>query len=37
MARAHTPAVRIDLVDQKFQQLVVSLPDAGAVAAQLAR
>lgn len=36
VARAHTPAVRIDLVDQKYQQLIVSVPDAAAVAAQLA-
>lgn len=37
VARSHTPAVRIDLSGQKYDQLIVSLPDAAAVAAQLAR
>lgn len=37
VARSRTPAVRIDLSGQKYDQLIVSLPDAAAVAAQLAR
>lgn len=34
-ARAGIPAVRVDLVGQSFRQLVISVPDATTVAAQL--